>query len=234
VRGARASRPRLVTRALLLRKVEHGEADLVLAFFTEELGRISALARGARRSRKRFGGALEPLHTLRLDLDEPGTGELHHLREATIDRPRLTLTGDLSRMDAAGRALSWVRSASPPRVREPAVWDALGTLLDRLDDPAGDEPRALLATQGFRLLAAFGWALELERCVRCGRACAPGRAAMVDAVRGGLVCRACGGAALRISGAARARLAAGTLEPGDVELALDLVERTLRAHAGTS
>ncbi len=204
----------------------------MLALFTESLGRIPALGRGARRSRKRFGGALEPFHTLLVDVDEPASGELFLLREATIATLRATLTSDLSRMDAAGRALSWVRAAAPPRTEERAVWTTLERLMDRLDAPATTSPRLALAEEGLRLLAAFGWGLELSRCVRCGKECEPGRTAMVDPDRGGLVCRACGGARHRLAGPARARVAEGALHPEDVDVTLDLVERALRAHVG--
>jgi DNA repair protein RecO (recombination protein O) len=232
----RAGRPHRAHRtlALLLRRVEHGESDLVLSLFTESLGRVSALARAARKSRKRFGGALEPFQTLSVDVDEPVTGELFLLREAGIDTPRVALLSDLARMDAAGRALAWVRTAAPPRTPEPGVWAALTTLLDRLNEPGDVDARRVLAEQGLALLAAFGWGLDLERCVRCGRPCEPGRPALVDAARGGLVCRACGGARLRLEGAQRARLARGRLDPTDVDVALDLVERALRAHVGTA
>jgi DNA repair protein RecO (recombination protein O) len=232
VSPARASRPSHRTRALLLRRTEHGESDLVLAMFTESLGRIPALGRGARRSQKRFGGALEPFHTLLVEVDEPASGELFLLREATIATMRPSLTSDLKRMDAAGRALSWVRVAAPARTEEPAVWTALERLLDRLDSAQPTSPALVLAEEGLHLLAAFGWGLELSRCVRCGKECEPGRTAMVDPDRGGLVCRACGGARFRLGGAARARVAAGTLLPEDVDVALDLVERALRAHVG--
>jgi DNA repair protein RecO (recombination protein O) len=195
---------------------------------------LPALARGARRSQKRFGGALEPFHTLRIEVEEPGMGELFQLREATIETMRLRLTEDLERMDAAGRALGWVRTAAPPRIAEPEVWRAITNLLDRLNAPSAIDPKLVLAEEGMRLLAAFGWGLDLERCVRCGKPCEPQKAALVDPTRGGLVCRACGGARLRIAGAARARLVAGRLEPGDVEVALDIVERALEAHAGTT
>jgi len=218
----------------MLRRTEHGDSDLVLSLFSESLGRISALGRGARRSRKRFGGALEPFHTLLLEVDEPAGGELFLLREASIATLRPTLTGDLSRMDAAGRALSWVRVAAPPRTEEPAVWTTLERLLERLDEPSTTSPRLVLAEEGLRLLSAFGWGLELSRCVRCGKECEPGRTAMVDPERGGLVCRACGGARFRLVGAARARLAAGALSPEEVDVALDLIERALRAHVGVT
>jgi DNA repair protein RecO (recombination protein O) len=230
-RSARSSHR---TSALLLRRVEHGESDLVLALFTEKLGRVPALARGARRSQKRFGGALEPFHSLRIELDEPGTGELYLLRDATIETMRSRLTEDLERMDSAGRALGWVRTAAPPRIAEPEVWRAITLLLDRLNAPSLVNAKLVLAEEGMRLLGAFGWALDLERCVRCGKACEKAKPALVDPVRGGLVCRACGGARLRLGGPLRARLLARTLEPEDVDVALDLVERALEAHAGTS
>jgi DNA repair protein RecO (recombination protein O) len=232
VSRTRAPRTSHRTRALLLRRVEHGESDLVLSLFTESFGRVSALARSARKSRKRFGGTLEPFHTLAVEADEPASGELFHLRDARIEVPRLALTADLARMDAAGRALGWVRVAAPPRTAEPDVWRAIVTLLDRLDTNAALDARLVLAEQGLALLAAFGWGLDLERCVRCGKPCEPGQSAMVDAERGGLVCRACGGARIRLRGPVRERLAQGALAPEDVDVALDLVERALRAHVG--
>ena len=222
------------TLALLLRRVEHGEADLVVWFFTRTLGRMSALARGARKSTRRFGGTLEPFHTLRVDVDEPSSGDLFLLREAALESPRVTLTSNLDRMDAAGRALAWVRTAAPPRTAEPEVWKEITALLDRLNDDTQVNARLVLAEQGLRLLVAFGWGLDLERCVKCGKPCEKGRSAFVDPVRGGLVCRSCGSARIKLNGATRERLATLSLVPEDVDVALDLVERTLKAHAGTA
>ncbi len=226
------------TEALLLRRVDYGDSDLVLALFSEKLGRVSALARGARRSTKRFGGVLEPLHTLSVRFDEPRSGELFVLREARIVVPRTRLTSDLERMQAAGRALGWVRGAAPPRTREPEVWKILANLLDLLSEPEAGRATLHLCAAGLRLLAAFGWGLDLSRCVRCGRPCPADQSAMVDAARGGLVCRACGGARLKLPGQTRERLlevAAGaeiTLDADELTLALELVEQAMRAHAG--
>jgi DNA repair protein RecO (recombination protein O) len=228
------------TRALLLKRVEYGEADLVLTLFTERYGRVSALARAARKSSKRFGGALEPMHTLELGLEERPKSELFMLREARIAVARTGLIGSLSRLETAGRALSWVRRAAPPRTPEPELWQAISELLDRLALATDDEePKRLLAAAGLRILATLGWGIDFERCVRCGKECPPGQVALVDPKHGGLVCRACGGARLRLDGSARQRLAdaAATgdptgLEPKDTELGLTLVEDVLKAHAG--
>lgn len=223
----------------MLRRVEFGEADLVLSLFTETLGRVSALARGARKSRKRFAGSLEPFFTIRVRLDEPRSGELFVLREAVLVRPRTGLLGDLRKLEAAGRALAWTRQAAPVRTPEPEAWAILERLLDRLAAEPAERPAEVeLAEAGLLLLDAFGWALELERCVRCGKPCPEDRAASADATRGGLVCRACGGGRIRIPANARLRLAraasgeAGVLTSDDAAIALALVERVLVAHAG--
>ncbi|MFO0570642.1 MAG: DNA repair protein RecO C-terminal domain-containing protein [Polyangiaceae bacterium] len=98
--------------------------------------------------------------------------------------------------------------------------------------------RARSAHAGLALLAAFGWGLDLGRCVSCGKPCPEGQGALVDVARGGLVCRACGGARAKLSGELRGRMqraAAGesdVLVPSDVDAALDLVDRAFRTHLG--
>ena len=201
------------------------------------MGRVSALARGARKSVKRFGGVLEPMHTLRISYDDRSGAELVTLREAKLERARPFLVTSLERMQAAGQALNWVRKAAPPRTPEPDVWAAMELFLDHLGD-ADDRvsPRARLAATGLRLLAAFGWGIDFERCVSCGKQAGEGQAGAVDAARGGLVCRACGGARRRLSGSERLALsgasAGGELSDELAPLALELVEQALKAHGG--
>lgn len=223
----------------MLRRVDYGESDLVLTLFTESLGRVSALARGARKSRRRFGGVLEPMHTLEVTLDERSGSELGILREAKIVRPRSGVISSLERLDAAGRALGWVRRAAPPKTPEPALWTALEQLLDRLADESDPTPaRQRLAESGLCFLIAFGWGIDFERCVRCAKTAAPEQTAAIDPARGGLVCQSCGGARLRLKGDVRERLRqaargeASSLNEGDSAVALEIVEQAMRAHAG--
>jgi DNA repair protein RecO (recombination protein O) len=227
---------RPATEALLVRRVVYGEADLVVTLFTEQDGLIAALARGARRSSRRFP-ALEPVHRLRVKL-QPRAGGLWRLVDAVMTQPRPHLVADLARLEAAGQALRWVRAACSPTSREPAIWRETEALLTDLDvDEGAVVPSARLASFGLRLLAMVGWGIELDRCVRCGKPCEASASACVDPALGGLVCRACGGArmVLRAELLGRLRRArAGdvtALDDGEAARTLELIDALLQAHA---
>jgi DNA repair protein RecO (recombination protein O) len=227
---------RIEGEALVVRTVEVGEADVIATLVTREAGKLSAIARGARKGSRRIGGALEPVHTIAVLLEDKGS-ELVTLKESRIVRTRAGLVSNLDALDAAGVALRWVRHLFPPRTPEPEGWRVLVELLDALD--AGERaPRKELARAGLAMLAAVGYALDLSRCVVCGRACPDGKPACVDPARGGLVCRACGGAVtvfspeMRRAAHAIAHDRAAEASPGEAELLLQVVDRAMAAHAG--
>ena len=237
---------RIESAALLVRSVAYGEADLIATFFTETEGKVSAMIRGARRSTKRFGGALEPIHELVIALEDKGK-ELCTLKEARIGRPREGIVKSLDTMDAAGRALRWIRHLCPARTPEPSVWASLRALLDVLDAlglgaGAGSALSPVvehhLAVFGFGLLADVGYAIDFERCVRCGKPCPEGRPAFIDAGGGGLVCMTCGGARRTISSELRAlalraqeREPGLTMTPAQATELVAIAEEAMSAHA---
>jgi DNA repair protein RecO (recombination protein O) len=112
------------------------------------------------------------------------------------------------------------------------MWLEIVALLDALDDGA-EQPAALLAGAGVRILAAAGWGLELTRCVRCGKACPHNARTLVDVSAGGVVCRTCGASGVMLSSAARAAMIAamqGEPVACDPDPLLVLVERALEIH----
>ena len=227
----------LRSEALVVRTVDFGESDVIATFVTEQVGKVGAVVRGARKGSRRIGGALEPVHTIAVLLDEKRGAELATLKEAHIVHLRMGVAANLDALEAAGVALRWARHLFPPRTPEPAGWRVLVHLLDVLD--AGtSSPRRELARAGLTMLAAVGYALDLEGCVACGRPCPQGKAACVDPVRGGLVCRACGGAGSVLL--PEARDAARALARGEPVVMTDpvagellaVVDRAMAAHTG--
>ncbi len=237
---------RIESAALLVRSVPFGEADIIATFFTEREGKLSAMVRGARRSTKRFGGALEPIHELVIALEDKGK-DLCVLKEARIGRPREGIVKSLDAMDAAGRALRWIRHLCPSRTPEPSAWSSLGALFDVLDaishgpDPGGPLSPVVdrhLAVFGLGLLADVGYAIAWDRCVRCGKPCPQGRPAFIDPVGGGLVCVACGGAQRTVGANLRSlavraqeRDPSLTMTEAEARDLVAIVEDAMRAHA---
>jgi DNA repair protein RecO (recombination protein O) len=234
----RSSAPILTTRAFLLGRVDFGEADLIVHLFTEKLGHITSLARGARRGGKRYS-CLEPMHTLSLGITATSRGEFVPLKEACLAQPRLRLTAHLDEMRGAGRALRWIRKVAPPRTPEPDAFQTLSWFLDELDRHAGSQDvDAKLAAFGLRMLTTFGWGLQLSSCVRCGRLCPEGRPAYLNPERGGLVCRTCGGGPIKLTAELRREMLASVsdLEQSpsfsEPQRVLKLVDRSLATHLG--
>lgn len=229
----------LEASALVLGRVNYRDSDLILQLFTDGLGRLSALARGSRKSSKRFSGSLEPMHTLRVEVSDKPHGELYTLKDAQILLARTTLTTHLEGLTAAGKALSWVKRAAPQHTPEPNLWRAISLLLDELNKPEEvDQPERLLAGFGIRLLEVLGWGLHLTTCVSCSKLCPNGRSAWIHPERGGIICRQCGGGPLRLSGAAREEMRRAAhndgvrISPDVTAQVLRVVERSLGAHMG--
>jgi len=195
--------------AIVLRSIAYGESDAVVHLLVRGRGRISAFARAARSSRKRFGGALEPFQRVEALLAEGP--ELWALREARVIDAHPRLREDLHRIAHAGYATELIHDLT--RAGQPA--DSLFALLDeflsRLE--AGAATSARLRALELGALEGAGLAPELSACARCGSEVVPGRAAF-DPDAGGLLCTRCtpGTHPLALSHPARAALT--QLQPG--------------------
>jgi DNA repair protein RecO (recombination protein O) len=193
------------TEAVVLRSMRYGEADRILHVYTPHRGRLSAIAKGVRRARSRFGGRLEPFFRLRLELHE-GRSEILTVTGASTVEGYPRLREDARALDAAARACDAVGRLFETPEPHPAVFNLLCRRLSLLDappahpsappdDPAA-APRAASAPAGraaalqfrLKLLHAAGLAPQLGACACCGE-----REHLVgfSGAAGGVVCGAC-------------------------------------------
>jgi DNA repair protein RecO (recombination protein O) len=180
------------TEAVVLRSMRYGEADRILHVYTPHRGRVSAIAKGVRRARSRFGGRLEPFFRLHIELHE-GRGELLTVTGAQTIDGHARLRGDARALDAAARACDAVGRLFETSEPHPGVFNLLCRQLALLDQPEGVAARptgARAAALAFRLklLLAAGLAPQLGACANCGE-----REHLVgfSGAAGGVVCAAC-------------------------------------------
>ena len=194
----------VTTDALLLRAVDYRDADRILTLFTHSLGVVSAIARGAKSSKRRFAGVLEPYLVLRVEL-EPSRGELMTLKRAELARSFPGILGDLSRMEVAGAALALVRDAHPARVPDAPLFMNMLQYLT-IVDVEGDPARATLLSFAMRVLALSGMAPRLDACGRSGEPVPAEKPAYFDPALGAVVSRRHGGGPFLLPAGVRARL----------------------------
>lgn len=224
------------TEAIVLRSIRYGEADRVLHLYTEQRGRVGAIAKGVRRSRSRFGGRLEPFFHCELVLHE-GRGELATVTAAaTVDgHPALRARADsLRAADLAGSAL--LKLLDGAEANRPA-FHLLGSYLTALDrDPAAAGRPTTLAFL-LKLLLVSGFAPELGACASCG---VGERLVAYSPSAGGVLCESCTDPGFPLAPAAleflRGALALPlSAAPGGDEHSLGQVQRaivdTLEHHA---
>jgi DNA repair protein RecO (recombination protein O) len=192
--------------ALVLRSVDYAEADRIVSLFTRQHGRLSAVARAARKSKRRFAGALEGFAVVDAEL-VLGSGELARLVSARVVRSFGILLGDLTRMSTAGALLRLARELIPERAPDEDLFDELVGMLAALDD-ASVPPATYRIAFELRLLALTGFAPLLSACGVCGKQPPTGKAAEFDPMRGSLLCRACGGASQHLRAELRLRMQA--------------------------
>ena len=203
-------------RAVILGRVNYGESDLVVSFFSQEFGRLSGMAKYGRKSRKRFGNVLAPGGCVDLDFTcKPGR-ELVRLEGGSLVRAYENLGQDVNLLALSAQTLELVESFCPPQDPSPEIFNLLLWCQDRLER----NERSLEALFIFkvRLLALAGFGPNVVSCCLCGGQPREGDVCGLKADQGGLVCASCAGGGIRVSlGALKLMALSQSLDLGKID-----------------
>ncbi len=180
------------TDAIVLRSFRFGEADRILHVYTARHGRIGAIAKGARKTKSRFGARLEPFSHVELMLHQ-GSGELHTVTGVSLVEAHRAAREDPYRLSVGLVGAEAMLRLFVEEERNERAFEALSRFLAAVDAlPAGGRGRAALdpLALGFqlKLLWLSGYVPHLESCVEC--ASADGLIGYLPTA-GGAVCSAC-------------------------------------------
>jgi DNA repair protein RecO (recombination protein O) len=188
----------LKTDAIVLRSLRYGEADRILHLYTPHRGRVSAIAKGVRKAKSRFGGRLEPFFELRTVLHEGRSDLLTVTGVETLSaHPRLRERR--ASLDVAARCCDAVGRLFATEDPHPGVYRLLANELALLEaTPEAATPANAVAFR-LKLLLAAGLAPHLSACASCGER---EHLSGFSGAAGGVVCPACEAGSFRLDQAA--------------------------------
>ncbi len=184
----------LKTEAIVLRSIRYGEADRILHLYTPLHGRLSAIAKGVRRARSRFGARLEPFFHVGVLLHE-GRGELFTVSSVDTIAVNAGLRDHAATLDAAARACDAVTRLFESSEPHPEVFALLANELALLSGCAAQARPANGLAFRLKLLLAAGIVPQLGACASCGTS---EHLRGFSAPAGGVVCGSCEAAAFAL------------------------------------
>ncbi len=235
------------TPAILIRRTDYGDYDLILTFFSLARGKISLIAKSAKKSTKRFGGILELFSEL-VVVGSSGRGKgLPVLQEAALKQPFSRIRADITRTAYASYWAELIHDWMQEYERQTELYDLLKRSLGDLDSGRTSEAGLSVLFQ-MRLLNISGHRPNLSHYCRCQNpleSTVSGRL-IFNIARGGITCRNCASRAsegIRLSmGTLKQLLWAGSgdlakafrirFSPNTISEALDFLEAFVPYHLG--
>jgi DNA repair protein RecO (recombination protein O) len=162
--------PVLTSESVVLRTWPVHEADLIVSLFTRDYGRLRGVAKAALKSRKRFGGALEPMTLARAWFAERPRQELVRLDQLEIIRSPLSAPVDHARMAVLSFFAEVVDEALPERDPQETVFRLLVSVLEQTTKETPWMPLTYFSLWMTRLM---GLLPDISRCIVCGEALQP-------------------------------------------------------------
>ena len=157
----------LTSEAVVLRTWPVHEADLIVSFFTRDYGRVRGVAKSALKSRKRFGGALEPMTLARAWFAERPRQELVRLDQLEILRSPLSAPVDPVRMTVLSFFAELLDEALPDHDPQETVFRLLVSVLEQT---TVEQPWMPLTYFQLWMTRLMGLLPDIAHCTACGEA----------------------------------------------------------------
>ena len=157
----------LTSEAVVLRTWPVHEADLIVSFFTRDYGKMRGVAKSALKSRRRFGGALEPMTLARAWFAERPRQELARLDQLEIVRSPLALPVDATRLAVLSFYAEVLDEALPDHDPHETIFRLVTSVLEQT---TVEQPWMPLTYFGLWMTRLMGLLPDLAHCTVCGEA----------------------------------------------------------------
>ncbi len=181
--------PSCSTEAIVLQASDFQESDRLVSFFTRDFGKLRGIAKGAKKSKRRFGGNLEPFSHVGLRFFEKINLDLVRIEESDFIQPFDRIRSDLLRIAYGSYLLELVSKMTAERQASEHLFELLLHFLQWFDKALPSE--GWLRAFEIRLLSLLGYMPVLDRCASCGTSIDGIGRIGFHVAQGGLLCSLC-------------------------------------------
>jgi DNA repair protein RecO (recombination protein O) len=175
--------------AVVLKVGDLGEADKIVTFYSKQVGKLAGIAKGAKKSKKRFSNKLEIFSLLDILYDDRSRSGLVRIVEGELLIPYISLRQNYDRYVGAALACELIYYWSRDYDADRNIFDLLIWTLQNIDK--GKSSRIVLIFFQIKLYTLLGYKLHLSGCIKCGIAEQAGKPYVFHPGRHGLLCRNC-------------------------------------------
>ena len=179
--------PLRTTDAVVSRTIRMSNSSRIATLISRNFGRVSVMAKGARRPTSRYAAAIEPITLIRCIYYHKDGRDIQSLSSADIIEAWMGIKDDIQRFSTAACMMELTQAQTAPE-------DPTAGLFDLLVESLGDLNRARSADVNkhlwrfmLRYLDAAGYRPTLDRCIRCGKP-PKGRSVFISHADGGVLC----------------------------------------------
>ena len=176
----------------MLRRIDFGDYDLIITFFTYNKGKITVIAKSAKKSIKRFSGILELFSVVQLVCSTSRGSRLPVLQEAVLQHPFPGIRADIKKTAYASYWAELINEWLEENKKQVQLYSLFQHVLEELDRGQVPEEAISILFQ-MRFIAMSGLRPNLNSCSICNTEieCIKNNRVAIDLTKGGIVCNTC-------------------------------------------
>jgi len=178
-----------ISPSIIMRTWDFGETDLLISFFTLDKGRLKGVAKGARKSQKRFVNCLDLFCLTDVEYMLGKKGDLHFLHSCKLVNSFPDLRSDFAVLSLASYMVELTEILFPLGVVDKGMFELLKSAFLSLNKEIGIDLVRLYFEA--KAMALGGYKINLDKCCICGRRYTGKGKAVFKQSKGGIACMKC-------------------------------------------
>ncbi|MCH8171317.1 MAG: DNA repair protein RecO [Bacteroidetes bacterium] len=156
------------TKAVVLKKINYGDTSIIASLYSEELGRISAILKGARKSKSKPGLIIDPINIVEIVLYNKSNREIQLISSADLLSNYLNIKEDIEKLKYAYATIELIQNLTIEGEKDLRLFKGLVKILE-LFNTSKEFTGVIFCRFFFFFIKELGYQFSLKKCTVCGR-----------------------------------------------------------------